>query len=108
MTQYAGRKKRVTSDRETKTDRPHKAQHLQNMMPGCNIGNMTKGADPVIKNETPYSHDNGFDISEYGFGPCADYSIRFVGRVRPPSRKEHSAEPHLFHLSQLSEISNPA
>jgi hypothetical protein len=77
MTKYAGRKKRVTSDRDTKTDRPHKAQYLQNMVPSCDIGNMTKGADPVIKNETPNSHDNGFDNCDYGFGPCANYSIRF-------------------------------
>ncbi len=105
MTKYAGRKKRITSDRDTEIDRPHKAQHLQNMVPGCDIGNMTKGADPVIKNETPYSHDNGFDISEYGFGPCADYSIRFVGRVRPVYKRKYSAGPH---LSQLSKTSNPA
>src|ERR687897_3734756 len=53
MPNQASSKKRIASDRDGKTNRPNESQHLQNIMPNADVGNVAKRANFVVEYEVP-------------------------------------------------------
>lgn len=72
--------KRVTSDGDRETDRPHQPQHLQNIVPDTDIRDMAKWADVVVEHEIPCMDHKSFKQSDQGFVPFTDGDGKCLGK----------------------------
>ncbi len=61
MAKYTVGQKRVASDGERETDRPHQPQHLHNVMPDSYIWDMAKWTDVVVEHKIPRLNHKGFE-----------------------------------------------
>ena len=80
-------KKCVTSNGYRKTDRPHQAQHLQDIMPDTDIGNMAKWAYLMVEHEIPCSNHKCFDTFDHGSVPFTDCDGTWLGRCYPTNHR---------------------
>ena len=92
----ADRKKRITSNRDRETYRPHQPQYLQNIVADAHVRNMAQRAYIMIKHEIPCVNGERLYVVNQSTDPFADRHLLSEECAVSLRKKKDSAEPLRF------------